>query len=107
MAAFTHCIACGWFLLACKGLENGSHSCQADSWAEVGNRGLGMLKAVWITLLKRRPRRLYDNGLFPRMVYISNYLGPVQVLYFTCAEFNATIEKNLVFSFIYIRLGKM
>jgi len=41
------------------------------------------------------------------MVYISNYLGPVQVLYFTCAEFNATIEKNLVFSFIYIRLGKM
>ena len=41
------------------------------------------------------------------MVYISNNLGPVQVLYFTCAEFNATVEKNLVFSFIYIRLGKM
>ena len=41
------------------------------------------------------------------MVYISNYLGPVQVLYLACAEFNATIEKNLVFSFIYIRLGKM
>ena len=58
-------------------------------------------------LLKRGQRRLYDSGLFPRMVYISNYLGPVQVLYFTSAEFNATIEKNLVFSFIYIRLGKM
>ena len=54
MAAFTHCIACGWFLLACKGLENGSHSCQADSWAEVGNRGLGMLKVVWITVLTQK-----------------------------------------------------
>ena len=53
-----------------------------------------MLKVVWI-------------GLFPRMVYISNYVGPVQVLYFTYAEFNATVEKNVVFSFIYIRLGKM
>ena len=41
------------------------------------------------------------------MVYISNYLGPVQVLYFTCAEFNATFGENLAFSFIYIRLGKM
>ena len=54
MAAFTHCIACGWFLLACKGFENGSHSCQADSWAEVGNRGLGMLKAVWITVFTQK-----------------------------------------------------
>ncbi|XP_058949071.2 uncharacterized protein [Pocillopora verrucosa] len=40
MATFTHCIACGWFLLACKGLENGDHSCAADSWVEQGNRTL-------------------------------------------------------------------
>lgn len=58
-------------------------------------------------LVKRGPRRLYDSVLFPRMVYISNYLGPVQELYFKCAEFYVTIEKNLAFSFIYIRLGKM
>jgi len=41
MATFTHCIACFWFLIACKGLENGNHFCSADSWAEQQNRGLG------------------------------------------------------------------
>ncbi|KAJ7372502.1 hypothetical protein OS493_019011 [Desmophyllum pertusum] len=41
MATFTHCIACGWFLLACKGLENGDHFCSADSWVEKEKRGLG------------------------------------------------------------------
>ena len=43
MATFTHCIACGWFLLACRGLENGVHVCSGDSWAESGDLGLGNL----------------------------------------------------------------
>ena len=72
MAAFTHCIACGWFLLACKGLENGSHSCQADSWAEVGNRGLGMLKAVCLDyrIYSKEGRGAYMIMAFFRGWYI-------------------------------------
>ena len=45
MAAFTHCITCGWFLLACKGLEDGSHFCSADSWAVQEERELGTLNS--------------------------------------------------------------
>ena len=41
MATFTHCIACGWYLLACKGLENGDHVCSGDSWVERGGSGVG------------------------------------------------------------------
>jgi len=45
MATFTHCIACGWFLLACKGLEDGTHLCSEDSWVEQEKRGLGTLSS--------------------------------------------------------------
>ncbi|XP_068704187.1 uncharacterized protein [Montipora foliosa] len=41
MATFTHIIACGWFLLACKGLKDGRHLCSEHSWAEFNGRSLG------------------------------------------------------------------
>lgn len=41
MATFTHIIACGWFLLACKGLKDGRHLCSEHSWAEFDGRSLG------------------------------------------------------------------
>ncbi|XP_068721829.1 uncharacterized protein [Montipora capricornis] len=41
MATFTHFIACGWFLIACKGLKDGRHLCSDHSWAELDGRSLG------------------------------------------------------------------
>ena len=69
MATFTHCIACGWFLLACKGLENGDHSCAADSWVEQGNRTLG--KKLCFRLCGCRLSLLPSFCLFVSVVFCS------------------------------------
>ncbi|XP_044173366.1 LOW QUALITY PROTEIN: uncharacterized protein LOC114949688 [Acropora millepora] len=41
MVIFTHCIACGWFLIACEGLHDGTHLCGEESWAELDGRAMG------------------------------------------------------------------
>ena len=41
MTTFTHGIACGWFLIACKGVKKGRHLCADTSWAELDGRDLG------------------------------------------------------------------
>ncbi|XP_074616516.1 uncharacterized protein LOC141875947 [Acropora palmata] len=41
MVIFTHCIACGWFLIACEALKDGAHLCGEESWAELDGRTMG------------------------------------------------------------------
>ncbi|XP_048580862.1 uncharacterized protein LOC5507189 isoform X3 [Nematostella vectensis] len=33
MSLFTHYVACGWFILACDGQDDGSHLCRKEYWA--------------------------------------------------------------------------